>query len=99
MKCGIGGHESIPSPFTASAAVFSLCVAFGGHRSSLIPDGGPCEGEFGKGFDALVGGDVEKLFFSFAADLDAVSASLKLAPEGTNEFALGIEDEDGGVVF
>ncbi len=99
MEGGVGGHEFVATPVPFGGAVFAFGVSARGHGSALIPDDVSGESEFGEGFDVLIAGDVEELFFAFAANFNAMASALELAAEGADEFPFGIEDEDGGVVF
>ena len=104
-ECKIGGQKCIPTPaWTAFplesdrfGSILALSVDSAVHRSIFFPNRF-LEGELGESFYALVSADIEEFLVSFSPYLQSVSASLELFAEGTDEFAIGIEDENGWVI-
>ena len=103
-ECKIGGQKCIPTPaWTAFplesdrfGSILALSVDSAVHRSIFFPNRYPLEGELGESC-ALVA-NIEEFLVSFSPYFQPMSASLELFAEGTDEFAIGIEDENGWVI-
>ena len=79
-------------------SILALSVDSAVHRSIFFPYRFPLQGELGESFHVLVSANVEEFLVSFPTYFQSVSASLELFAEGTDEFAIGIEDENGRVI-
>lgn len=95
----VGGHEGVASPALGGYGIFVGFVDTGIHRSAFLPDWFAFEGELGEVFQLLVAGYVEELFVPFGNDFEAMTAALELVAESADEFAVAVEDENGGVVL
>ena len=91
----IGGHEGITTPTFHAHLVLILLVNAAVHGGVFFPNCFAFEGQFRKGLYVLIGANVKELLFSFSANFNTVTASLKLVSKGTDKLTLLVEHKNG----
>ena len=91
----VGGHEGITTPTFHAHFVLVLFVNATVHGGVFFPNCFAFEGQFRKGLYVLIGANVKELLFSFSANFNTVTASLKLVSKGTDKLTLLVEHKNG----